>query len=282
MHYRPRTLVLNNLEFDHADIFPDLAAIERQFHHLVRTVPGNGLIVSNGGDDNLERVLGVGCWTPVVRFGDGQAWQAVADADDAGAFAVQADGVTVARVAWEHGGVHMVENALAAIAAARHAGIPPAQAAEALSAFSGVRRRMELRGTERGISVWDDFAHHPTAIRVTIDGLRRRAGGARIVAVVDPRSNTMRMGSHREALAAALGGADLVALHAPASLEWDADATVATLGEKAWTAPDPDAIVERLAPELRTGDQVVVMSNGAFGALHDKLLAALRAATDQR
>ncbi len=275
VHYRPRTAILNNLEYDHADIFPDLAAIERQFHHFVRTVPGDGLIVSNGADANLERVLEMGCWTPVVKFGPGNEWTAIVDEDDPTAFAVQADGATVARVSWAHAGAYMVANALAAIAAARHAGIPPEQAAEALSKFSGVHRRMELRGTVNGVTVWDDFAHHPTAIAATIAGLKSRAGGARIVAVVDPRSNSMRMGVHGEAFSRALAEADLVALHAPESLSWNATDAIASLGERAWTAPDPDAIVARLAGELHAGDQVVVMSNGAFGGLHDKLLVAL-------
>lgn len=276
VHYRPRTAVLNNLEFDHADIFPDLAAIEHQVHHFIRTVPSSGLVVSNGDDANLERVLGRGCWTPVERFGATGVWQARAEVDDASAFSVLCDGRMVARVEWQHGGKHMVANALAAIAAARHAGVPPAAAAEALCSFRGVRRRMELRGEVGGVSVWDDFAHHPTAIAATLDGLRRRVGAARIYAVVDPRSNSMRAGVHRDTLAGALASADEVVLHAPPQLEWDAPGAIAPLGARAWTAPDPEAILARLVPDLRDGDHVVVMSNGAFGGLHDKLLDALK------
>ena len=277
VHYRPRTLVLNNLEFDHADLFPDLAAIERQFHHLVRTVPGNGLIVANGADANLTRVLEQGCWTPVERFGAADGWSAELTAHDGRAFDVAFAGKAQASVAWPHSGLHMVSNALAAIAAARHAGITPAVAAEALSRFRGVKRRMELRGEVAGISVWDDFAHHPTAIATTIDGLRRAVGDARIVAVVDPRSNTMKAGVHRDTLAGSLAAADRVVMHAPPEFRWDPVGALAPLGERATTAPDPDAIVRLLAAELRAGDQVLVMSNGGFGGLHDKLLAALEA-----
>ena len=278
VHYRPRTLVLNNLEFDHADIFDDLAAIERQFHHLVRTVPGNGLIVSNACDNNLERVLERGCWTPVERLQARGGWEAVLDADDGSAFRVGTPDGDEHPIAWRHGGMHMVSNALAAIAAARHAGVPPAVAADALSRFAGVKRRMELKGSARGVSVWDDFAHHPTAIATTLDGLRRRVGDARIIAVVDPRSATMRAGTHRGTLAASLTAADRVVVHAPAQLGWDVADAIAPLGDRAATAADPDAIVAMLAPQLHDGDHVLVMSNGGFGGLHDKLLAALERA----
>ena len=277
VHYRARTLVLNNLEYDHADIFPDLAAIERQFHHVVRTVPGNGLIVANGVDANLERVLAQGCWTPVERFGIAGGWSAELDADDGSAFRVLLDGREQATVRWRHHGLHMVSNALATFAAARHAGVAPAVTADALARFGGVKRRMELRGRVGGVSVWDDFAHHPTAIATTLDGLRRSVGDARIVAVVDPRSNTMRAGVHRDTLAASLSAADRVVLHAPPEFRWDAAGALAPLGARASTAPDPDAIVALLVPELRAGDHVLVMSNGGFGGLHAKLLAALGA-----
>ncbi|MCA1799012.1 MAG: UDP-N-acetylmuramate:L-alanyl-gamma-D-glutamyl-meso-diaminopimelate ligase [Xanthomonadaceae bacterium] len=275
VHYRARTLVLNNLEFDHADIFPDLASIERQFHHLVRTVSGNGLIISNDADANLSRVLAQGCWTPVETFGSGGTWTAALIHEDGSAFTIHRDGRAIGEVRWAHAGMHMVDNALAAVAAAVHAGVPPAQAVAALCEFGGVRRRMELRGTVGGVSVWDDFAHHPTAIATTLDGLRRKVGAARIIAVVDPRSSSMRAGVHADALAGALQIADKVVLHAPASFAWDAGAALAPLGTRASTAPDPDAIVARLVGELRDGDHVLVMSNGAFGGLHDKLLSAL-------
>lgn len=275
VHYRPRTLVLNNLEYDHADIFPDLAAIERQFHHLVRTVPGNGLIVSNARDVNLERVLAAGCWTPVQRFGDGGDWSARLVRGDGTAFEVLRGGAVVAGVEWRHAGMHMVDNALAAVAAAAHVGVAPAAAAAALARFNGVRRRMELRGTAGGVNVWDDFAHHPTAIATTLDGLRRRVGDARIVAVVDPRSNSMRAGAHQHAFAASLSAADRIVVHVPGNLAWDPAAVVAPLGDRASTAPDPDAIVTTLTRELRAGDHVLVMSNGAFGDLHAKLISAL-------
>ncbi len=277
VHYRPRTLILNNLEFDHADLFPDLAAIERQFNHLVRTVPGNGRIISNGADANLARVLEQGCWTPVEPFGVDGGWTAQLEADDGSAFQVSFEGKAKADVAWNHRGLHMVSNALAAIAAARHAGITPEVSADALSRFQGVKRRMELRGEVAGVSVWDDFAHHPTAIATTIDGLRRTVGNARIVAVVDPRSNTMKAGIHRDTLAGALASADRVVMHAPATFRWDPAGALAPLGDRATTAPDPDAIVALLANELRAGDHVLVMSNGGFGGIHDKLLAALGA-----
>lgn len=275
VHYRPRTVVLNNLEFDHADIFPDLGAIETQFHHLVRTVPGNGLIVANATAPALQRVLARGCWTPVEHFdGDGK-WQAVAQVADGSAFEVHEDGVSHGTVNWQHAGRHMMSNALAAIAAARHAGVPVATSIAALASFAGVRRRMEQRGTVGGVTVWDDFAHHPTAIACTLEALRARVGAARIFAVVDPRSNTMRMGAHGDALAASLAAADRVVLHTPPALQWDAGPLLASLGAHAVTAPDAEAAIAQLVPALAAGDHVLVMSNGAFGGIHGKLLAAL-------
>ncbi|MGD8873609.1 MAG: UDP-N-acetylmuramate:L-alanyl-gamma-D-glutamyl-meso-diaminopimelate ligase, partial [Gammaproteobacteria bacterium] len=223
VHYRPRTLILNNLEFDHADIFPDLPAIQTQFHHLVRTVPGNGLIISNAEDANLAAVLERGCWTP-LESASGQAaasgWGVRKHDADGSSFDVLLEGAVTATVNWGQVGDHNVQNALVAIAAARHAGVPVEQSAAALQAFSGVKRRMEVRGQVGGVTVYDDFAHHPTAIATTLLGLRRRVGPARILLVLEPRSNTMRMGVHRDTLAASLQVADLVWLYEPADLDW--------------------------------------------------------------
>ena len=278
VHYRPRTVILNNLEYDHADIYPDLAAIERQMHHLVRTVPPSGRIVCNGGDANLERVLGMGCWSNVERFGGpGALWSVrLEEQGDGSQFEVLEAGVARGTVHWNMIGAHNVDNALAAIAAARHAGVPVERAIDALTRFKGVRRRMELRGTVAGISVYDDFAHHPTAIATTLDGLRRRVGRQRIVAVLEPRSNTMRMGVHAETLGASLAAADEVWLYAPPDLGWDAAATVANLGQRAHVAVDHDTLLAGLHEGVRAGDHVLIMSNGGFGGLHTRLLQALQ------
>ncbi len=284
VHYRPRTLILNNLEFDHADIYPDLGAIQRQFHHLVRIVPPGGLIVCNAGDRNLAATLAMGCWTPREAFAMAGAtvdpacparWQARRDDGEAG-FTVLEHGREVGRVRWDVLGDHNVENALAAIAAARHAGVAVAVSCDALGGFRGVRRRMELRGEIGGVRVYDDFAHHPTAIATTIAGLRRRVGAGRIVAVLEPRSNTMRLGVHREALAPSLAGADEAWLYAPADLGWDATAVTGALGPRGHLIDDVDALAAALAADARPGDHILVMSNGGFGGLHGKLLAALR------
>ncbi|MEN9704240.1 MAG: hypothetical protein RLZZ393_119 [Pseudomonadota bacterium] len=282
VHYRPRTLVLNNLEYDHADIYPDLDSIKRQFNHLVRTVPGSGRVVFNAADANLADVLHAGCWTPREGFsragGPGVDWAAAGAEDgDFSRFDVLLGGVSQGSVEWSQIGGHNVDNALAAIAAARHAGVPVPHAIAALADFKGVRRRMELAGEAAGVRVYDDFAHHPTAIATTIDGLRRRIGAARLVAVLEPRSNTMKLGVHRATLAPSLAGADAVFLHAPTDLGWDADAVVAALGAKARRSTDIDGLVQSLSAMLRPGDHVLVMSNGGFGGLHAKLLAALRA-----
>jgi len=280
VHYRPRTVVLNNLEFDHADIYPDLAAIERQFQHLVRMIPGGGRILVNGGDANLARVLAQGCWSGVERFardGAGAAlWTAqLPPGGDGSAFTVRMAGLPCGRVSWPLIGLHNVDNALAAIGAARHAGVTAERACLALNGFAGVRRRMELRGTEAGVRVYDDFAHHPTAIATTLEGLRRRVGAARIVAVLEPRSNTMRAGVHRDTLADSLRGADSVWLYAPADLGWDAGQALAPLGARAHVARDLDALLDGLSAELQPGDHALLMSNGGFGGLHERLLAAL-------
>ncbi len=273
VHYRPRTAVLNNLEFDHADIFDDLAAIERQFHHLVRTVPPSGRVVVNGLEESLARVLHEGCWSEVASFG-----AAVSDFTAQGephAFDVLHRGQTVGRVEWELGGLHNQLNALAAIAAAQHVGVAPADAAAALARFRNVKRRMELRGTAGGVAVYDDFAHHPTALRTTLDGLRRRVGpGARILAAFEPRSNTMKLGTMKAQLPWALEAADLSFCHT-AGLDWDAQAALAPLGERATTAASVSELVAQITQAARPGDHVVCMSNGSFGGIHALLLESL-------
>jgi UDP-N-acetylmuramate: L-alanyl-gamma-D-glutamyl-meso-diaminopimelate ligase len=280
VHYRPRTLILNNLEFDHADIYPDLESIKRQFNHLLRIVPGGGLVVHNAADTNLDDVIARGCWTPREGFSSvgapGAKWTARLPGADHSRFEVLLDGKAQGTVQWEMLGAHNVDNALAAIAAARHAGVPVARSIEALAAFRGVRRRMELTGEAGGIHIYDDFAHHPTAIATTIDGLRRRIGKGRLVAVLEARSNTMRMGVHKDTLAPSLRGADAVYLFAPPDLGWDAGAVAASIGTTAATEPSIDALLQRLLKDLRPGDHALVMSNGGFGGLHARLLAGLR------
>ena len=275
--YRPRTAVLANLEHDHADIFPDLAAIETQFHHLVRIVPSQGLVVSNGEEAALERVLARGCWTPVERFGAGQPWSLGAVHPD-DSFDVLFDGVKQGTVRWDLMGDHNRLNALSAIAAARHAGVPVSVAIEALARFQGVKRRMEVRGVVNGITVYDDFAHHPTAFKATLAGLRHRVGDARIVAVFEPRSNTMKLGTMQGRLAESLEEADLVYCHSK-NLGWDPSRALGPLGTRAAIYTDIAPMVEALGLVLRSGDHVLVMSNGGFGAIHEKLLARLRSST---
>ena len=276
VHYGARTAILNNLEFDHADIFDDLAAIERQFHHFVRTVPSRGLLVVNGADEALERVLANGTWTPIERFGTGRGWEAGQAATD-GSFGVSWQGAEIGRIRWQLLGAHNHLNALAALAAARHVGVAPARAIEALNRFSGVRRRMQLRGSARGVTVYDDFAHHPTAIRTTLEGLRQRVGGARILAVLEPRSNTMKRGVMKDALPDSLHDADRVFVYS-ANLGWDAAAVMAPLGARARCIDDLDTLVAAIAAEARNGDHVLVMSNGGFGGIHTKLLKRLESA----
>jgi UDP-N-acetylmuramate: L-alanyl-gamma-D-glutamyl-meso-diaminopimelate ligase len=274
VHYRPRTAVLNNLEFDHADIFADLAAIETQFHHLVRTVPAAGLVVANGREDSLDRVLQRGCWTPVERFGIASGWTA-GTPDDDNSFEVLLDGEPQGRVQWELLGEHNRMNALAVLAAARHVGVPVEVGIAALGEFRNVKRRMEVRGTVNGVTVYDDFAHHPTAIDTTVAGLRAKVGKSRILAVLEPRSNTMKLGTMKAALPGSLTGADRVFCYA-ANLGWDAAAALAPLGEMATTHDDLDRMVEAIAQEARSGDHILVMSNGGFGGVHQKLLERLR------
>ena len=274
VHYRPRTAILNNLEFDHADIFADLAAIETQFHHLVRTLPRNGLIVANAGEASLDRVLKRGCWTPVERFNAADGWQA-GEADAAGAFKVSHGGTPIGDTQLDLPGAHNRANAVAALLAARHAGVPMELGLKAIGSFRGVKRRLEVRGTVRGVTVYDDFAHHPTAIAATIEGLRSRIGNSRILAVLEPRSNTMKLGVMKAALPGSLVDAEKVFCYA-ANLGWDAAGALATMGDRARTFDNLDALVTAIATEARDGDQVLVMSNGGFGGIHGKLLAALQ------
>jgi UDP-N-acetylmuramate: L-alanyl-gamma-D-glutamyl-meso-diaminopimelate ligase len=282
VHYRPRTAILNNLEYDHADIYPDVASIRRQFNQLLRTVPGAGRLIVNGADPQLDATLKMGCWTPQETFamaaGVEADWTArIAPGSAASRFAVHFRGKPVADVKWDLIGEHNVMNALAAMGAAHHVGVSPADAAVALAAFRGVKRRMEVRGVINGVTVYDDFAHHPTAIDTTLRGLRARVGGARIVAVLEPRSNTMKLGVHRELLAPALSLADQSWFLSAPELGWDLPAALAPLGDRVRFADSVDALVKGLAAEVRSGDHVLIMSNGGFGGLHDKLLAALRA-----
>jgi UDP-N-acetylmuramate: L-alanyl-gamma-D-glutamyl-meso-diaminopimelate ligase len=275
VHYRPRTAILNNLEYDHADIFPDLAAIETQFHHLVRTVPASGRIVVNGREEALTRVLARGCWSEVQRFGARKEEPGALRArGEPHAFDVLRGSLKIGRVDWPLIGEHNQLNALAAIGAAEHAGVAPDAAAVALSTFEGVRRRLELRGEARGIKVYDDFAHHPTAMRTTVDGLRRKVGAARILAVFEPRSNTMKLGAMKAQLPWALEEADL-SFCLQGSYGWDAAEALAPMGEQAVVADSVDKLVAAIAKAARPGDHVLVMSNGGFGGIHGKLLAAL-------
>ena len=268
VHYHPRTAILNNLEFDHADIFTDLAAIETQFHHLVRTVPGTGLIISNGREASLDRMLQRGCWTPVERFGTDEGWQI--DADNR----VTLCGTLQGTLNWELLGEHNRHNALAALAAARHAGVPVTQGLAALSEFKNVKRRMEVRGVVKGITVYDDFAHHPTAIATTVDGLRQKVGSARILAVLEPRSNTMKLGVMKDALPGSLKDADLVFCYA-GNLGWDARGALAPLGNKVIVEDDLGVLIEKIIAAAKSGDHILVMSNGGFGGIHEKLLKQL-------
>ena len=275
VHYRPRTAILNNLEFDHADIFDDLASIERQFHHLVRIVPKSGLLVVNGRDEALERVMKAGAWTPVEYFDSPQGWQA-GDPDEQGGFEVAWQGRSLGRVKWGQLGAHNRLNAVAALAAARHVGVPAEEGIAALSGFSGVRRRMQVRGEAGGVTVYDDFAHHPTAIRTTLEGLRRRVGRARILAVLEPRSNTMKRGVLKDELPASLADADRTFVYT-AGLGWDAAAVFSRMGERARCVDDLQRLVSEIGAEARAGDHVLVMSNGGFGGIHEKLLDRLSA-----
>jgi len=277
VHYHAKTAVLNNLEYDHADIFPDLQAIETQFHHLVRTVPGVGRVIANAREESLQRVIRRGCWSEQEWFGSEQGWQMRTHED--GRFDVIFRGEQLGTVEWSLTGEHNRMNALAAIAAARHVGVTPGQAIAALGKFENVKRRMELRGTVNGISVFDDFAHHPTAITTTVAGLRKKVGSARILAVLEPRSNTMKLGTMKDALPGSLIDADLVFGYGAASgkdaLGWDLGEALAPLGAKAQAFDDLGKLVNAIASAAQPGDQVLVMSNGGFGGVHQKILDAL-------
>ena len=272
VHYHPRCAVVNNIEFDHADIFADLAAIETQFHHFVRTIPRSGKLIVNGADPTIDRVLARGCWSSVERFGVAGGW--IASAVGAGRFEIFNQGRLIGLLRSDLQGEHNLQNAIAAIAAAQAAGVDPARAIESLAGFKGVRRRMELRGTVAGVAVWDDFAHHPTAIATTVSGLRDRVGKARILAVLEPRSSTMRAGLMKDRLPASLEQADRIFCFS-ANLGWDVAVALAPLGRRATIESDLERLVGAIVAEARPGDQVLVMSNGGFGGIHERLLASL-------
>jgi len=280
VHYRAKTAILNNLEYDHADIFPDLGAIETQFHHLVRTVPGIGRLVVNGREESLQRVIARGCWSGIDWFGanDRGGWTLSSHAD--GSFDVMHEDSHLGTVHWELTGEHNRMNAVAAIAAARHVGVSPAQAIAALGKFESVKRRMEVRGTVGGITVYDDFAHHPTAIATTVSGLRKKVGDARILAVLEPRSNTMKLGMMKEALPGSLSDADLVfgygAKSGKDALGWNLGESLMPLGQRACAFDDIDALVSAVVRAARSGDHILAMSNGGFGGVHQKILDALQ------
>jgi UDP-N-acetylmuramate: L-alanyl-gamma-D-glutamyl-meso-diaminopimelate ligase len=273
VHYRPRTAILNNLEFDHADIFADLGAIETQFHHLVRTIPRAGRIIANGAQASIDRVIERGMWSEIERFGGASGWH-VSEPEADGACAFSCDGEVLGRAALPLSGAHNRLNALAAVAAARHAGVAPRQAIESLATFGGIKRRLELRGTVRGVAVFDDFAHHPTAIAATLEGMRQQAGSRRILALLEPRSNTMKLGVMKSQLPESLAQADRVWCFA-GNLGWDANEALAPIAGKTRVLDRIEDIVGEVAGEAHSGDQVVVMSNGGFGGIHEKLLAAL-------
>ena len=281
VHYRPRTCILNNLEFDHADIFEDLPAIQRQFHHLVRTIPGRGLIIAPNFDPALDEVLQMGCWTPVEHTAlEGSHCSAnwgyrLLEADGS-RFEVLHDGQPAGCVRWGLTGRHNVHNALAALAAAHHAGVYPERGTEALSHFNGVKRRMELRAEGAGIRLYDDFAHHPTAIRTTLEGLRTRVGPARILAILEPRSNTMRLGVHRHLLGEALSPATLALIYQSDQVSWDVTAALSGEGpSESRVFSSTDALYAEIEQQLRPGDHVIVMSNGGFEGLIDRLAALI-------
>ncbi|NLZ11838.1 MAG: UDP-N-acetylmuramate:L-alanyl-gamma-D-glutamyl-meso-diaminopimelate ligase [Alcaligenaceae bacterium] len=278
VHYRPRTAVLNNLEYDHADIFPNLDAIETQFHHLVRTVPGSGRIIRPARCEALDRVIARGCWSPIDCFGDDGRWQ-YTENGHASHFTVIENGAVLGDITWQLTGRHNRLNALAALAAANHAGVDPAAALDALSGFAGVKRRMEVRGIVNNITVYDDFAHHPTAIATTLDGLRCQVGNARILAVIEPRSNTMKLGTMAAQLPDALKTADRVFCFGETegkhALGWDPAVVLAPMGNRASGWHDLGAMVQAITAQAQPGDHILIMSNGSFGGVHDKVLTAL-------
>ena len=273
VHYRPRTVILNNLEFDHADIFDDIGAIQKQFHHMVRTVPNNGLVLAPLEDSNLTRVLDMGCWTPVQFYG--KDWQATDIAADGSEFSVMFKGEKLGTVRWNLLGQHNINNAIMAIAAARHAGVPAPIAISALSEFINVKRRMEIKAVVNGITLYDDFAHHPTAIETTLKGLRAKVGEQRILAVLEPRSNTMKMGIHKDTLAQSWSVANQVFIFEPNNLNWSMDALLANSEITALLYKDMNTLIKSIIAYARPGDHIVVMSNGGFGGIHDLLTKQL-------
>ncbi len=277
VHYHPRTVILNNLEFDHADIFENLHAIKKQFHHLVRTIPGEGLIIANGDDENVTDTLEMGCWTPKETFGEQSCrdWNIDNISSDGRSFSVDFNKEILGQVKGGMLGRHNRLNAIAAIAAARHVGVPVEQSIEALKEFKGIKRRMEVRGVVNNITVYDDFAHHPTAITETISGLRRAAGKEKIWAILEPRSNTMRMGVHKEKLAESLTEADQIILYQPEGLDWGMQTVTEALADKAQLHSQIKSIVQLLKEKAKPGDHILVMSNGAFGGIHQKILDAI-------
>ncbi|MEE9445879.1 MAG: UDP-N-acetylmuramate:L-alanyl-gamma-D-glutamyl-meso-diaminopimelate ligase [Cocleimonas sp.] len=292
VHYHPQTLLMNNLEYDHADIFPNLDAIKTQFHHLMRMVPSEGLVISNQEENNLDDVIEMGCWTPIESFSASDTagsksstsgWSATYINPDGSEFDVLLDDKKQGTVKWDLLGKHNVSNALAAIAGARHAGVPVEHAINALAEFKGIKRRMELRGEINGVCVYDDFAHHPTAIETTLKGLRKNLVNAnkaennkqKIIAILEPRSNTMRLGTHKKALADSLQEADQVFLFQPEGMDWDMNDVLESLGENASISSNIDELVINAVMRAHPGDQLLVMSNGGFGGIHEKLLIAL-------
>ena len=276
VHYHPKTLIISNIEFDHADIFQDIGAIKTQFHHLVRTMPSHGLIIANNEDENIRSVLDMGCWTPVEYFGgDGSRYQARILEKDQSEIELLVDGQSGGIIRWDLMGQHNIYNALAAVAASAHAGLTTGETCEALASFSSVKRRMEELDVIDDIHIYDDFAHHPTEIRTTLEGLRARVGKSRIIAIMEPRSNTMRQGNHMNQLAGSLGIADLVFLYQFPGLTWDLQESTSDLGNKRMCMDSVDAIVRSVADIAEPGDHVVIMSNGSFDGIHQKLIGEI-------
>lgn len=275
VHYHPRTLIMNNLEFDHADIFDDLEAIKRQFHHLVRTVPGNGSIIIPADDPEIDDVISRGCWSEIQKIGGEGQWSATKLVEDGSVFDVVLNNEIVGRVEWDLIGDHNVNNALMAISAARHVGVTPEFACEALHSFVNTKRRLEVKGEVNGITVYDDFAHHPTAIRLTLGGLRNKVGKARILAVLEPRSATMKLGVHKETLAGSLESADEVFMYQPDSIPWSVQDVADMCSQPSFVSDDIDTLVDAIMTRTQKGDHILVMSNGGFGGIHQKFLEAL-------
>lgn len=276
VHYHPRTLIINNLEFDHADIFKDLAAIQTQFHHLIRTVPGSGLIIKPDAELTIDEVIEQGCWTETESLGGNGAWQAKLTKPDGSQFEVLLNSTVKGTVNWNMLGEHNVKNALAAIAAARHVGITVANACESLFEFEGIKRRMEVRAVINGITVYDDFAHHPTAIKTTLRGLRSKVGKQRVIAILEPRSNTMRMGVHAATLADSLEQADAIYLFQPQNIDWSLENVVQQVGDRAHLANSTANIIDAVLEIAKSDDHILIMSNGGFENLHNRLIDALQ------